>query len=175
MLRLALVVLVALSACTVTDIPPPVYLFEGQATVEVPDVVRVGEPFAVTVEARSRVDGTGFVALRSGVEQLRVIEPLRDTVRFGVGIRAVTDSVRVRLAAGERVRQRWVVVVEDLPDVALLTAHLGAYVQLDSVRLDDGRLVAIDSEDGWQAFSPGSIEGIDTSARTGDISIRLVR
>lgn len=122
--------------------------FDGLPALDVPATLTYGEPAAVTAAARFRVGGTGLVQLVSGVERLRVLAPVADTVDFGVGSRVTTEPVRVAFASGETARVRWQIAVDDLDGPGLLTPQLNVAVALDSVRTADGRLVALRSDDG---------------------------
>ena len=88
-----------------------------------------------------RVGGVGTVYLVSGVERLRVLSPVRDTVDLAVGASVATERVRVAFAAGETVAVPWRIAVDDLPEIALLSPELRARVTVDAVRPGDGRLV----------------------------------
>ena len=176
-MRLGLLLLLTLGGCDAVLCPfsecdPPAgVVFEGRPDLTTPAAVRSGEPFLVTVRALPRVSGVGTVALVSQVERLRVFAPVQDTLQFGAGSRGGTRPARVAFVAGQRLESVWTLAADNLPDVSLLNSGLGAEVRMDSVRLPDGRLVDLFSDEGLRHVGSDFDNVVDRASA----AVRLVR
>lgn len=140
------------------DVSPAAGLeaFATRPTLDSPSVVRAGEPFGATVEVTPRLSGVGAVRIVSGVGRLRAVAPVADTVDLtdvtAPAPRAGTQPVRVVFRAGESVRVEWTLAVDAV--APFLNGGISAVAEMDSVRTDDGRVVALEA---WEGGGPGGV------------------
>lgn len=145
--------------------------FERRAEIAAPPSVEAGRPFRAVVTAWPRVSGVGTVRIVAAVGRLRALAPVADTLEPDLDDRATTRPARIVLAAGQPASVAWTLAVDRTEP--FLNPGIGAVVALDSVRLADGRLVSVRSDQGLAALGAGP-DGAATASYAGAQPVRLV-